>query len=688
MTAAHLSPTLLHRYDSAIEYEWLETNGLGGFSSSTVIGTHTRRYHGLFVSSKKPPVDRQVLLSRLDETLHRGTEKWELSTVKYEGAIYPRGYIFQSGFQLGWFPTWTYEVQGIKLKKTICMPHGMDAVVILYELLEAPEPVQLDLRPLLSPRNIHDLTFANPDIDPSVKWDGKTWEVSPYGVGSTLTVSIDSASFEVDPSWYFRFAYSKEEERGMEAIEDLFTYGKFQVTLTPGQTWGMVISGSGAVETSAQALVEAELARRKGLVKQSGITPNWAQRLVLAADQFIAQRGDGRHTVIAGYPWFTDWGRDTMISLPGLCLATGRPEIAKNILQTFCEHISEGMIPNRFPDDGAEPEYNTIDASLWLFVAAYQYVQQTGDKTFGHEVLLPSMEKIINAHIEGTRFGIRMAEDGLLEGGEHGVQLTWMDAKVDDWVVTPRHGKSVEINALWYNAWRIYAQFLKLGNDRDLSMAVSAKARVIKKAFNDAFWNTELDCLYDTISPEGADASIRPNQIFAISLPFQLLPHRRAEAVLKRVEEDLYTPVGLRSLAPSDPQYIGVYIGDRYARDGAYHQGTVWSWLLGPFIDGLVNVRGELGKQQANTVLEALVPHLYQAGMGSVSEIFDGDAPHTPRGCYAQAWGIAEPLRVIHQYQLQPLQNARKTELPRRETYPRTHGRLPIQASKLTLVDL
>ncbi len=688
MTSAHLSSTLLHRFDAAIGYEWLETNGLGGYASSTVLGTNTRRYHGLLISARKPPVDRQVLLSRLDETLRIGDEKWELSTVKFEGAIYPRGYIFLSGFQQGWFPSWEYQVQGVKLRKTLAMPHGMDATVILYEVLEAPGEVTLDLRPLLSPRNIHDLTFANPDIRPEARWDGKHWHASPYNDGNELFLTMEGAGYTHEPSWYYRFAYPEEEARGMESVEDLFTYGQFHVTLRQGQKWGLVISAHGPVEEGAESLLERELMRRRSLAQQSGLPTGWSQRLATAADQFIVRRGDGHHTIIAGYPWFTDWGRDTMISLPGLCLATGRPEVAKDILKEFCRHISEGMIPNRFPDDGAAPEYNTIDASLWMFVAAYQYVKKTGDREFAKDELLPSLSRIIDAHVQGTRFGIKMTEDGLLTGGEHGVQLTWMDAKVGDWVVTPRHGKCVEINALWYNAWRIFAYFLKLVGDPELGLVVAAKARDIKKSFVDTFWNPELNCLFDNVSSQGIDASVRPNQLFALSLPFQLLSQRKAEATLHKVEADLYTPVGLRSLSPSDPHYIGVYRGDRYARDGAYHQGTVWSWLLGPFIDALVQVRGETGRQQAGAVIQALIPHLYQAGMGSISEVFDGNAPHTPRGCYAQAWGIAEPLRVIDQYQLSIGEPLTRNPLPERIPYRHPlPGRLHPHEPKLTVIE-
>lgn len=691
MTAAQLNSSLLHRYDAATQYEWLETNGLGGYASSTVIGTHTRRYHGLLASARNAPVNRQILLSRLDETLFLGDESYDLSTVKYEGAIYPRGYIFQNSFRLGYFPSWEYELHGIKLRKTLFMPNGMDAVVIIYQVEAAEQEFTMGLRPLLSPRSIHDLTFANPDIEHNSNWDGHTWQASPYGEDTELTISIEGAHYEHKPSWYYRFAYTKEEQRGMESIEDLFTYGQFYKTLSAGDSFGVIVSGQGFVSESPNELYERELERRKKLLADAPFKAGWAQRLVLSADQFIAQRGAGHHTVIAGYPWFTDWGRDTMIALPGLCLATGRPEIAKDILTEFSHHISEGMIPNRFPDDADEPEYNTIDASLWFFIACYQYVQSTKDREFAKSVLLPSMEKIISAHIKGTRYGIKMTEDQLLTGGEAGVQLTWMDAKVDDWVVTPREGKSVEINALWYNAWRIYAEFLKLNGESDSARAIAATAKSIKKSFGDLFWNEEAHCLFDYVDHNGPNASVRPNQIFAVSLPFSLLSQRKAELTLLKVEQELYTPNGLRSLSPNDPEYIGIYTGDRYARDGAYHQGTVWSWLLGPYMDALIKVRGEKGRLQAADVLTGLISHLYQAGVGSISEIFDGDFPHHARGCFAQAWSIAEPLRILHQYDLadsifEPVGQPEEKRVPHRN---RINGRrLPTKASRLTLTDV
>lgn len=691
MTSAQLNSSLLHRYDAATQYEWLETNGLGGYASSTVIGTHTRRYHGLLASARSAPVNRQILLSRLDETIFLGEDSYDLSTIKYEGAIYPRGYIFQNSFRLGYFPSWEYELHGIKLRKTLFMPNGMDAVVILYQVEAAEQEFTMGLRPLLSPRSIHDLTFANPDINHDSNWDGHNWQASPYGEDTELSISIGEAHYEHAPSWYYRFAYSKEEQRGMESIEDLFTYGQFYKTLSAGDSFGIIVSGQGIIKESPQELYDLELARRKKLLADAPFKEGWAQRLILSADQFIAQRGEGEHTIIAGYPWFTDWGRDTMIALPGLCLATGRPKIAKDILTEFSRHISEGMIPNRFPDETGEPEYNTIDASLWFFIAAYQYVKSTKDREFAKSVLLPSMEKIISAHIEGTRFGIKMTEDKLLRGGEAGVQLTWMDAKVDDWVVTPREGKSVEINALWYNAWRIYADFLKLNGETDSARSISATARSIKKSFSDLFWNPEANCLFDYVDHNGPNASVRPNQIFAISLPFPLLSQKKAELTLLKVERELYTPNGLRSLSPEDPEYIGIYSGDRYARDGAYHQGTVWSWLLGPYMDALIKVRGEKGRLQAADVLTGLISHLYQAGVGSISEIFDGDFPHEARGCYAQAWSIAEPLRILHQYDLapsifEPVKQPESKRIPHRNWV--NGRRLPIKSSRLTLTEV
>ncbi|MEM9983550.1 MAG: amylo-alpha-1,6-glucosidase [Bacteroidota bacterium] len=644
----------MHRFDQAISYEWLETNGLGGYASSTVIGAHSRRYHGLLVAATQPPVKRVVMLSKLDETLHVQGQSYELGTNKYQGTVYPNGYIFQQEFKQGLFPEFIYQLPGAKLKKSITAIHGENTVVISYELLESEEEVRLDLRPMLSPRNYHNLAQANSELNQEYKFERGIFTCKPYADQPDLYLGVPGAAFRSQPDWYYRLEYLQELERGMAGHEDLFSPGFFELRVSPGQKVCIIASLHHPQGRRGEDLVRAEANRRRTVIKQSGYEDPFMQQLCLAADQFVAQRGNGLKTIVAGYPWFTDWGRDTMISLPGLCLATGRFEDAKKILLAFAQNVSQGMIPNRFPDNGESPLYNTIDGTLWLFVAVYKYLQVTQDKAFVLANLLPILGDILGWHERGTRHNIKADEDGLLAGGEEGYALTWMDAKAHDWVVTPRRGKAVEIQALWYNAWMIYAFLLKAAKQPEAAHQVEQKAESIRQSFVTQFWNPQALALFDVVNGDQKDPSIRPNQIFAISLPFPLLDLDQSYQVLDTVERELLTPVGLRSLSPQDPSYQAFYQGDQYARDGAYHQGTVWSWLLGPYLDALIRVRGGWGRDMARMVIAKMQEHLGQAGVGNVSEIFDGASPFTPRGCTAQAWGVAELLRVAHEQKLYP----------------------------------
>lgn len=659
----HLHQEILHRFDQAVRYEWLETNGLGGYASSTVIGAHHRRYHGLLVAATKPPVKRTVMLSKLEETIITADHSYELGANKYRGTVYPNGYIFLQEFRQELFPTFIYQLPGIKLKKTITALHGENTVVINYEILEADQPFTLELKPMYSPRDYHNLALANGDLDTTVSFEQGIFRTQPYTDQPELFLGVPGVEFELRPDWYYQLEYQEELNRGMAGHEDLFSPGVFTLRLEEGQSWSAMASTLNPQGRRADDLVAQERQRREGLLVQAGYRQDFMKRLVLASDQFIVSRGDGLRTVVAGYPWFTDWGRDTMISLPGLCLATGRHEDAKKILLSFAENTSEGMIPNRFPDNGSEPLYNTIDGTLWFFVAVYKYLEATQDRAFVVAQLLPVLSDILSWHERGTRFGIRMDDDGLLTGGEDGYALTWMDAKAHDWVVTPRRGKAVEINALWYNAWRIYAALLREATQPEKAQETEQRAEQLRQSFVREFWNPHTLALYDCIDGEERDASIRPNQIFALSLPFPLLDMDQSYQVLDRVEQELLTPVGLRSLSPNDPAYQPYYEGDQYGRDGAYHQGTVWSWLLGPYLDALIRVRGGWGREMARVVIEKMEAHLEQAGVGNVSEIFDGAKPHQPRGCTAQAWGVAELLRAVAEYGLMPRESAVSTPL-------------------------
>lgn len=645
----------LQDHTKAIRNEWLETNGLGGWSSSSIIGCNTRRYHGLLVAATKPPTERTVLLSKLDEAIVVNNERFELGVNDYGDAIHPTGNQYLKSFNKELFPQWTYEVNGIQLKKTIAMIHGENTVVILYDVLKAKKPFTLELLPLISGKFYHSLQHAGPHMHWDVDFENGCFHNRPDGK-LDMYINIPGSTYQHTPRWFNEFNYAVEKYRGQDFTEDLFNHGIFSVQLKKDDSLGIIISTAHTTGRDAHILFARESLRRQSLLNDQP-DDETIQQLVLAADQFIVKRGDDLKTVIAGYHWFTDWGRDTMISLPGLCLCTGRYADAEKILSAFAKSVSQGMLPNRFQDNGEAPEYNTVDGTLWYFMAVHKYLQSTNNKGFVLDEILPVLKDIIGWHHKGTRYHIHEEADGLLYSGEEGVQLTWMDAKVGDWVVTPRSGKAVEIQALWYNALRIYENLLILNHEEIQAAVISEEAALVKESFAEQFWNEGDNCLYDVIDGEMKDKSIRPNQLFAVSLPYPLIDGKKAKAVLKTVEEKLYTPVGLKSLPADDARYIGIYGGDAMHRDSSYHQGTVWSWLLGAYVDAIVKTElkmknEELRIRKAKRVIDKFKYHLNEGCIGSVSEIFDASAPHHPRGCIAQAWGVAELLRVMKEYGL------------------------------------
>jgi len=640
--------TITQDFPQALSREWLETNGLGGWASSTISGALSRRYHGLLVAATRPPVERQVLLSKLDETVIIGDQRYELGCNQYPDSVQPQGYQYLTQFRRDLFPEFTYEVVGVTLRKTIAALAGENTTIIQYEVLAAPAPFTLELLPLLAGRGYHEFRHADDAPQPDFDRHDDVFHIKPQPTSAELYLALPGATYEARPLWFYQLEYAVEQERGEQYQEDLFSPGSFLLPVAPGAVVRILASTDSPAGRDAQALLAQERQRRTALLPPAAAPDSLQHILTLAADQFIVQRNTDLKTVIAGYHWFTDWGRDTMIALPGLCLTTGRFADARLILQAFAQSVSEGMLPNRFPDRGEQPEYNTVDATLWFFVAIYYYQQATHDDAFVRDTLLPVLLDILAWHQRGTRFGIRVAEDGLLSAGEEGQQLTWMDAKVGDWVVTPRQGKAVEINALWYNALRSATHLAYDYHQPETGQRLEAQASQVFAAFHASFWNADLGCLYDCLTPDSTpDASIRPNQLFALSLPFPLLTGERATQVLAVVKQHLYTPVGLRSLSPEDPRYQPIYEGSLLQRDGAYHQGTVWSWLLGPYVDALLHVHGlERGRPLIQQVMAAFAYHLREAGVGTISEIFDGQAPHHPRGCMAQAWSVAEVLRV------------------------------------------
>src|SRR6266852_770997 len=642
--------------EAALRREWLETNGLGGFSSSTIIGLNTRRYHGLLVAATKPPVGRLVLLSKLEETLLIDGQPFHLSANRYPGAIHPQGFRYLKQFRLDPFPVFTYEADGVELEKTVFMIHGENSTVVHYELRndnhpESPKNLKLEIRPLIAFRDYHSTTHENGALNPELKNETGFTAVSPYEGLPTLYLAHNAIESKYTGDWYRNFEYEVERERGLDFTEDLFNPCVLRFDLRAVHEASIIASTERRDVARVAEYRQAEITRRRNVALSSPIVDEFVRDLTTAADQYIVARGDQK-TVIAGYHWFSDWGRDTMIALPGLTLSTGKHDVARSILRTFARHVNQGMLPNRFPDAGEAPEYNTVDATLWFFEAVRAYLAYTGDLDFVRKDLYSVLTDIISWHVRGTRFGIKLDPSGLLSSGEPGVQLTWMDAKVGDWVVTPRRGKPVEIQALWYNALCIMEDLAQRLSDEPARKRYGGMATLTKWSFNRLLWNEKGNYLYDVVNGGPPEASIRPNQIFAVSLPNTMLSPERAELVVRTVQQHLLTPYGLRSLAPTDPQYRSHYTGDPVSRDGAYHQGTVWPWLMGPFITAYIKVNrnSEPARRQAETWLAAFKEHLSDAGLGHISEVCGGDAPHQPGGCIAQAWAspncCALPLRT------------------------------------------
>jgi len=632
-------------FAAASSREWLETNGIGGFASGTIAGANTRRYHGLLTAATKPPLGRITMLSKIEETVTIDGESYELSSNQYPGSVSPRGFEYLTGFRLDPFPVWNYLVGGVEIEKKVFMVHGRNATVVQYQVKGGRKPfVTLQVRPLLSFVDYHHLAHVDPAFNGDYMSADGAVAMQPYPAMPPIFFSHNGANPTKTGHWYRNFEYAIEKERGFDFNEDLFQ--PFSIDIDLKTNASLIVSTERPIDSAAAASLErSEIKRRKALIKKADVTGDFEKQIVLAADQFIVERGDG-HTVIAGYPWFSDWGRDTMIALPGLTLATNRPEIARNILLEFSKSVSEGMLPNRFPDAGDHAEYNTVDATLWYFEAIRAFLANTDDYDFVREHLYATLADILVWHLRGTRYNIHADTDGLLYAGEPGQQLTWMDAKIGDLVITPRTGKAVEIQALWYNALKIMADLAgRFGDDEDHGKYESM-AELCKLSFNAVFWNDEEQCLYDVVENGNRYGSVRPNQIFAVSLTHSMVDDERAKKIVDKVEAELLTPVGLRSLSPKDPAYVSIYIGSPFERDSAYHQGTVWGWLTGGFVDAYRRVYPDREDRVAE-IISGFQHHLTEAGVGQISEIFDGDPPHHPRGCPGQAWSVAEVLRVL-----------------------------------------
>ncbi len=650
-----------------LEREWLVANGLGGYACGTIAGAATRRYHGLLISAQPAPLGRVMMWNHLTEHFrlpdYRGVavggSERAGGNVEVEGADVLTEFRLEMGL-----PIWRFELDGHVIEKRVFMPHQQNTVHVHYKLARGDGPIRLKLRPSVHFRNHDDpVTHLTDEVYVLTASEGR-FELAAGKELPRLRFRLegDSAALTIDGVRVPDVLYRVEENRGYQAVGSRWSPGVFRVNLCADRD--VVLSASTEswdqmVALSPDQAHAAELNRRRRLVASADprARSGFGAELVLAADQFIiapaarihdAARahaaGDEARTVIAGYHWFTDWGRDTMISLDGLTLATGRRSEAGYILRTFARHIRDGLIPNYFPDHEGDAVYHTADATLWFFHALSRYAQVTGDR-FTLLSLLPALKNIIAHHQRGTRFGIGVdPSDGLLREGEEGYQLTWMDAKVGDWVVTPRRGKAVEINALWYNALRLLESWLRDVGDLSAD-SIKAAADRAHESFNRRFWNESEGYLWDVIDGEkGDDPACRPNQVFAISLDHPVLDQRHWQDVLETVKKRLLTPVGLRSLAPGNPDYKAKYYGDLRARDAAYHQGTVWAWLIGPFIDAWRRVYPDR-IDESRDFLKGFQDHLSEACIGSISEVFDAESPYTPRGCVAQAWSVAEVLR-------------------------------------------
>ena len=634
--------------------EWLEADGLGGFACGTTGGLRTRRYHALLLAATTPPTGRMVLVNGLDAWIAREDQGGHAGAPEYltrqryvPGIVEPSAGAMLESFTDEPWPTWTYRLlDGTRIAHELFVAAGSPIVVLRWRVVASRGPVRLGVRPFLSGRDSHALHHENASFRFGAEAHGGRIAWEPYP-GVPGVVALTNGAYTPEPQWYRGFQYDEERARGLDCVEDLAAPGVFRWDLADTDavlvlaTAGTLPADAGASATYAR-LRRAERARRG----------RFASRLLRAGDAYLVRRGEGK-TVVAGYPWFTDWGRDTLIALRGLCLATGRLNDARSILLEWAGLVSEGMLPNRFVDQGDAPEYNTVDASLWYIVAVHDYLRALDAEgrtpaARDRRRLAEAVEAILAGHMRGTRYGIRPTDDGLLAAGEPGVQLTWMDAKVGDWVVTPRIGKPVEIQALWLNALRIAEEF----TPRYRPVFERGVA-----AFAERFWNSAEECLFDVVDadhiPGRVDGTVRPNQLLAVGgLPYPLVTGERARRMVDTLERRLWTPLGLRTLAEDAAGYCPRYEGDMRSRDAAYHQGTVWPWLLGPFVEAWVRVRGgtpEVRAQARRRFLAPLLAHLSQAGVGHVSEIADAAPPHTPRGCPFQAWSVGEALRLDRQ---------------------------------------
>ena len=666
-----LNREMLCRFEDAIQKEWIITNGLGGYASSTVLGVNTRKYHGLLVAALRPPRDRRVFLVKLDEDIIIENNVCRLGANEFQNGFFPQGYSFLKEFSVSPFPKYVYTVQSLEVQKTIFMPHGKNAVIAMYNIANSNSAeVKVQVFPIINGRHFHSVTDRSKVPMEFVQKQGdKTTEMSLSTTQPVMTMAATRGHYFAKENWIDKMYLREEASRGESCFDDCYQPGFFEVSLGPnGNASFAVTAVAGENEGNARevltqlpsttigikALFEAEVKRNENLLEDfyashRGIaSSDWLCWLALATNTFVVDgASDEEKAVIAGYHWFEAWGRDTFISLPGLLLVNGRFEDARKIFLAFKKHCRRGLIPNFLPDRTEQPVYNTVDATLWYVNAVLQYLKYTRDFKFVQEQLWETLKTIVENHVEGTDFSIHLDTDGLLS---HGPQLTWVDSSVDGKPVNPRAGKAVEVQALWYNALKVAELLATKFKEKSGAEKYGSMAEETRKSFAEKFWNSERNCIFDVVDEGNRDGSLRPNQILAAALDFIMLDNARNEKVVDVVQRELLTPCGLGTLTRNDPRYVGVYAGDRASRDRAYHNGTVWPWLLGPFTTAFLRTKdySEFMREFAfrNFLAPLFTRQIFEGGLGTLGEIFDGDPPHVPRGCIAQAWSVAEPLRA------------------------------------------
>ncbi|WP_242995120.1 amylo-alpha-1,6-glucosidase [Roseburia sp. AF34-16] len=657
MKAYHLNKDALTPMSVGVQKEWVLTNGIGGYAGSSVTGAHARKHHGYLIASLHPPVERFVILSKINECLIRSSEKIDFTVEQYladDGSTaYRKGIEYLNSFTYDGLVHFTTKAPEFTMTKTLAFEHGKNTIAVSYDIQNDGEAATLVLTPLFNYRVHHEASTID-----TLKFD-TAYEQSEIRLvpqqNKDVTIRLftdDGTVVPCEEKYTTGMQLQKELDVESDALDDNYTPYQIEFPLDAGcrKKISIVCTIEDTYEKDAFATAAAEMARFDALEKKAGYHDELAETLTIAADHFLAYRqSTGLMTVLAGLPWFTDWGRDTMIALTGLTLSTGRYQDARDILTTFARYVHHGMVPNMFPDEGTAPLYNTADASMWYFYAVGKYLDYTGtpeDYAFVQETIYPKLKEIIAAYEHGTDFSIYMEEDGLIHAGSGLDQVTWMDVRVGDWVATPRHGKPVEINALWYHALCLMEEWAtRFGEDGSHYAALAAHA---KESFAKEFWNEKDGCLYDVVDGLEGDATLRPNQIYAVSLPHRMLDADKEKKIVDKVYEKLYAKTGLRSLSPDDKEYHPTYEGCLDKRDHAYHQGTSWGFLLGGFLTAYVHVYGTSKEviKQADAMLDATREQFYHGCIGSIAEIFDGDEPHTSRGCYAQAWSVGEILRA------------------------------------------